>query len=336
MATLVALCVGLCGSWDWVTRFWCWLTKDESGSTTVRNVGLVIGAVVALGLTLRRVNVANRQAEIAAYSLLQDRYQKGAEMLGGALLPVRLGGIYALQELAAEDPERFLRPIVRQYCAFVRHPPESSDGETSGKGQAPGVGSETLREDVGAVTSAIIAFADKPKTREVLRGLSLDLRGAELGGADLSGGELCRADLSGANLSGAWLEETNLSGALLHGANLSGAKLYETDLSGAGMRGANLSGAELYRTDLSGARLYEADLSGAELTKPNLSGAWLGGVPGPSGQVGGAVAPVQGLTQDQLDKACADPLDPPRLTGAVGQDYAPLEWRGEAHGESGG
>ena len=76
--------------------------------------------------------------------------------------------------------------------------------------------------------------------------------------------DLRDADLSGANLYGAYLRGADLSGANLRGADLSGA-----NLRGADLRGANLYGADLRDADLSGANLYGADLRGA-----NLRGAW--------------------------------------------------------------
>ena len=107
VVALVTLGVSLYSSWDSV---WWWLEELESASATIRNVCLVIGAFAALGLTVRRIKVADRQARTAQQGLLYDRYQKGAEMLGGALLAVRLGGIYALHQLAKENPEQSLRP----------------------------------------------------------------------------------------------------------------------------------------------------------------------------------------------------------------------------------
>ena len=61
----------------------------------------------------------------------------------------------------------------------------------------------------------------------------MNLRRANLIGADLSGANLRGASLSGANLSGADLSGANLSGANLTGADLSGANLICADLSGA-------------------------------------------------------------------------------------------------------
>ena len=71
---------------------------------------------------------------------------------------------------------------------------------------------------------------------------------------------------SGVDLRGADLRGANLCGADLRGADLRGADLCEADL-----RGANLCGADLCEADLCGADLREADLCGA-----NLCGADLG------------------------------------------------------------
>ena len=66
---------------------WCWLTESgmESPSATIRNVGLVIAAPVALVLAIWRSMVAEKQAAIAARSLQEGRFQKASEMLGSKL-----------------------------------------------------------------------------------------------------------------------------------------------------------------------------------------------------------------------------------------------------------
>src|SRR5215208_4802762 len=71
--------------------------------------------------------------------------------------------------------------------------------------------------------------------------------------------DLRGADLIGANLRGAVLLGLNLSGASLKGANLSWATLGVADLSD-----ANLEGAELYLATLEKADLRSADLEGAK------------------------------------------------------------------------
>nr|WP_078506776.1 pentapeptide repeat-containing protein [Streptomyces sp. SID8379] len=108
-----------------------------------------------------------------------------------------------------------------------------------------------------------------------------NLRNAKLGYA-----RLIRADLSNATLIRANLRHTILNGANLNGADLSGVKstrsgepLERTSvhMRGATLRGSNLSHAELRAADLSGADLSGADLSGANLLRANLDGANLNG-----------------------------------------------------------
>ena len=77
--------------------FWDSLNANESSSATIRNLALVVSVVVALPLAIWRSMVAARQAETAYRGLLNERYQKGSEMLGSNVLSVRLGGIYALR-----------------------------------------------------------------------------------------------------------------------------------------------------------------------------------------------------------------------------------------------
>ena len=95
--------------------FWRWLRDGESSSTTIRNLGLVIAATIALPLAIwrsmvaaRQADAARKQSETAQRGLLNERYQKGAEMLGSNVLVVRLDGIYALVRLSPRAPRRLL------------------------------------------------------------------------------------------------------------------------------------------------------------------------------------------------------------------------------------
>ena len=81
-------------NWDWLSNdVWNWLgaapneeARQETNSTTLRNIGLVVAGLIALPLAVWRSTVAHRQAEIAQRGLLNERYQKGAEMLGNDVL----------------------------------------------------------------------------------------------------------------------------------------------------------------------------------------------------------------------------------------------------------
>lgn len=108
----------------------------------------------------------------------------------------------------------------------------------------------------------------------------LDLRWADLGGANLRGANLYRADLGGADLGGANLYRASLRSAYLSEANLYGANLRGVDLSAANLSGADLSGA-----DLRGANLFGADLSGTNLSEALWDYTTIGTAPAPEGDL---------------------------------------------------
>lgn len=290
--------------------FWDWLQTGpegllESGSTTIRNVGLVVGGVVAALLAVWRSRVAEHQVETAQQSLLNERYQRGAEMLGSDVLTVRLGGIYALQRLAMEHPKQYHIQIMQLFCAFVRHPTKDESELAVGAASQPGSGAESkladpeaqIRQDVQAVMTAISACHGKQGNVEYDGRILLNLKGASLAGAEL------------------W--STNFSSAHFVGSNLSGAILWNADLSGAILWAANLTHATLQQTNLTRARLKDANLSGAKLSLD-------------------AEHHAIGVTQKELDRARADPDDPPDLDGVADAETGePLVWRGKPLDEEG-
>ena len=104
-------------------------------------------------------------------------------------------------------------------------------------------------------------------------GKCADLSDVNLRRADLPGADLIGADLRRANLSDANLYRTNLTGADLTGANLSSANFFGADLSRVDLSGADLSGAYLTSANLSSADLTGANLRGADLEWSVLTGA---------------------------------------------------------------
>ena len=197
----------------------------ESGSTIIRNLGLVIGGLIAIGFGIWRGVVAGRQAKTSQRGLLNERYQKGAEMLGSEVLSVRMGGIYALQRLAEDEPEQYHVQIMRLFCAFVRHPTKD---EEAGSRSISGV-----REDVQAVMTVIGTRSDADIELEVKEQFNLDLTWANLTGVSMLRAIPISANLAGANLAGA-----SMLRAKLFFTNLSRVLLDSTDLTGAALSGA--------------------------------------------------------------------------------------------------
>ena len=92
--------------------------------------GYALMAIAALGFPFvlwrgielhDQSKAASKQSDIAQRNLLNERYQKGVEMLGSPTLSVRLGGIYALGSLAESDPHAYYIQIMSVLSAFARN-----------------------------------------------------------------------------------------------------------------------------------------------------------------------------------------------------------------------
>ena len=307
---IIVLLLGSILSWN----FWEDLRGDQDSlSTTVRNVALVIGGVIAMLLAVWRSRVAERQATTAQQGLMNDRYQKGTEMLGSSVLAVRIGGIYALARLAEDHPEQYHVQTMKVFCNFVRLPTNDNGiNSHSNNAEEQDKKIRVLRADVQEVMQAIGSRS--------LTGISLERN------------EEFKLYLRDADISHLQVRSANLSWAWLTNANLSGAELRYADLSDARLRCANLSGVNLRNADLSNGEFWGADLSKAILRQANLPGADLWGADAHSARY---KAPVRGLTQAQLDVARADPNNPPKLQGVLDADTGEqLVWRGAASDRS--
>ena len=355
IASIVSvLVVGVLASW-W---FWDELRQfpRDSLSTIVRNLALVIGGMIAMLLAVWRSRIAERQslasqhqADTAQQSLLNERYERGAEMLGSEVLSVRMGGIFALQRLALEHSAQYHIQVIRLLCAFVRNPAGTVETPKNERGRRY----PRLRDDVQAAMSAISYRSENCLELESnASDFRLDLYGANLLSVELSG-----ANLRGADLTNAILEGASLTSADLSHANLSGVNLCRVHLADAKMRRANLLGAPnlswimaqdadfsestIGSADFSHAYLTHANLTGAnvsatEFTQANLFNTNLSGVSfGEANQVTMSDPPVSKklyvrLTQDQLDEATAEPDNPPQIHECTvdAESGKPLVWRG--------
>ena len=240
--------------------FWEWLSGGGSGSATIRNIALVVAAPVGLWLAIWRSRVSERQAKTAQQSLLNERYQKGAEMIGNEVLSVRLGGIYALQHLAEESPEQYHIQIMQLFCASLRSHTNDQNLE-SDQGKTESVNPLTIRPDIEAIMSAIQSRSDSGIALERESEFRLDLRGS-----DLRGGQLLDTDLSGAHFHRSNLSEVNFANT-----DLTDANLFYTDLSRATFRNVRFTRTRLQFTNLSEAMLQNEDLTRADFDGADLS-----------------------------------------------------------------
>src|SRR5829696_3108358 len=220
------------------------------------------GAALFFGLyfTWRRVEISQRTLETQQDQQVTERFTRAIDQLGQTddkgkpKLEIRLGGIYALERIAKDSPERDYSTVMEVLTAYARenapYTPlkEAAEQEEGGEQDKADEPQEVaFPQDRGWLLrrAAIRAIADVIRRLHEEDGVPEE--------------HLVRLDLHNTNLRGA-----NLRGANLEGANLQGANLQEeADLQEANLQGANLQGA-----DLRYALLLGADLRGAEELTP--------------------------------------------------------------------
>ena len=343
--TIVAVAVTAVGLW--LARcFWWWLhpdpeyVPDVSNSDTLRTVGLLIGGAIAFLFGIWRAWIAERQAtasqgqadaaiaqveivqaqletaqvqaETAQQSLLNERFQRGAEMLGNRGMAERLRGIDALQRLAGEHAEEYHIQIMRLLCAFVRNPTPTDDPWQADDPRQLDIA--RLREDVESAMNVIGQRDQFALEIERQNDFFLDLSGAGLSYLRLEHGNLNSANLEGASLRGSHIPYcsligANLAKAELWEANLPFSSLTECDLSLANLNFANLALSQLNSASFYGADLTDAVLHGADLRRTNFHDANVSATDfSYNGQ-----SPAIGLTQPVLDSARIVGDRPPSL-----------------------
>ncbi|MEP0873672.1 pentapeptide repeat-containing protein [Trichocoleus desertorum AS-A10] len=208
----------------------------------------------------KNIEIGLKTAELTEARLITERFGKAIEQLGDKSLPIRLGGIYALERVA-QDSDRDYWPVMEVLTAFIREDTRTRTVQFNGGKPEHFL----VQTDVQAALTVLNRRARSYKNGEAHR-LDLsggDLRGANLREANLAGANLSRADLSGARLVGADLQEANLEGAVLNKANLQEVNLHQTNLYKARLMEADLKNAKLWQTNLKEATLEKANLEGA-------------------------------------------------------------------------
>lgn len=322
-------------------HFWDFIVADagNAGSDKRPNsYNFVVAVVAAVGLpfVFWRGLTAHRQAETAERGLRNDRYQKGADMLGGETLTARLGGVHALERLGRDFPEEYHIQVLDLFSDFMQLSEEVLSLDRPTYGAEPSLTDNRCRPDVEAVARAIgnrnnrqIGIENRLRKRfhagrfDLIDISGVNLRGANLASANLSDANLRNADLTqahlqGATMSGDILEDADLSKAVLADADLKlaqaqKAKFADAVLSTADLNKANLTGADLTNADLLQANLRNASLTKAKLIRASLIGTNLKGADLSRANLNGADLNGADLNEADLNEADLSGAD---LTGA--------------------
>ncbi|ALB40870.1 MULTISPECIES: pentapeptide repeat-containing protein [unclassified Anabaena] len=237
----------------------------------------------------RSANAANenaksvyKNAQAAEDKQITERFSKAIELLGNEKTEVKLGGIYALEQIAKDAPKKYHWTVMEVLTAFVRENAPLKKEEEGEKEEIP-----KLRTDIQAALTVIgRRNCEKYQGTQRLDLSNIDIRGAilspeaNLEGANFEQSNLQDADVRKANLKGAilaqaklqrvFLQEAKLQGADFSEANLEMAHLDHANLQDAHLTEAKLQQANLNHANLQNAQFLEADLEDASLLKANL------------------------------------------------------------------
>ncbi|MEV0593148.1 pentapeptide repeat-containing protein [Nonomuraea cavernae] len=191
-------------------------------------VGTGLAALVAVFYTARNADTARRTFQLGQRGHDTDRYGKAAEQLGHVQAPVRLAGLYALEQLAQNTPV-LRQTIVDVICAYLRmpyHEALSGDRYTriraaqrTARARVPverPTGRDAREErEVRLTAQRILAdhlrYREPPKTRwgrtadpdpRFWPGIRLDLTGAVLCDANFVSCRIAEAAFTGATFNG--------------------------------------------------------------------------------------------------------------------------------------
>jgi hypothetical protein len=186
-----------------LAALWWWVDgqqwTDQAQKTTAlldvvkvtSGVAVGGGGLFALYLAARRqrtqeLELAHTEADATARRVT-DLYATAVEQLGSEKAPVRLGGLYALERLAQDNPTQ-RQTIVNVLCAYLRMP--------SATGPQGDLITRQERE-VRVTAQRILAAHQRPTAPDHWPGLHLDLSGATLVDANFSDCELYEAKFTG-------------------------------------------------------------------------------------------------------------------------------------------
>ena len=280
-------------------------------------IGSAILAVIGFVFFYMRVKAMDKSAEASLQENQQTLFNTAIEHLGSKEESVRLGGIYALYELAADDTtkEKYRETVHEILCGHIR----SKTTEEEYIKQYVDISPKSRSGPSTEIQSLLDILTKKPKCLP-FQGLPVDFSDAQLQFANLSS-----AQLQFANLIGAQLRSVNMIEAQLQSADLRYAQLEAAYLTLAQLQSANLGGAQLQS-----ANLKSAQLQAAHLCRTQLQGAKLKGI-----QLAGATSVTEGsiLSLNFFKKRIRDRIGKPPELDNVTFDEAidRTQWKGQTY-----
>ena len=222
----------------------------------------------AVGSQAKAVESQAEAVRVTEAGQRQERFRDAVSHLGHKSESVRLGGIYALFQMALEDEAGKIRKDVADIlCAHIRSTTRSEAYQVK-YGAKPSTEIQSLlRMLFTAKTSKDVKDLEK-----FWDGIEPDLTGGYFHGLELHRARFERALLEGAQFHGADLFYARFHDASLRRVKFHSARFYDAQFHGAALMdaefyGATLSGIKFYGANLWDAKFYGANFWNAEKTQ---------------------------------------------------------------------
>ena len=336
---------------DFILSIWRWLRMggDINNSELARNIFLFVGGPFALYIAYWRSHTANRQQKADARARLDERFQKGSEMLGSNQFVVRMSGITILERLSSEHPKEFHIQVINLLGKFIKHPEredtrlEGADLQEAlmaiGRRGEQGISEHSRRVlDISRsnFNGVKLKYCDfikvdflrstfKKKARILhskfrksrLRHVKFDetyfanvvFLRSTLGHASFVSAKLQRVRFINSGLSEANFTDTVFVKGRFKNSVAHGAVFVNANLSEAVFSETHLNLANFFNANLTNANFTQSSLIGANLRDADLKLADLTDVDLSMAKLKN----VKNLTQSQLDVACQSLSSPPQL-----------------------
>ncbi|UWP97606.1 pentapeptide repeat-containing protein [Aliiroseovarius crassostreae] len=232
----------------------------ESNQEDVRNIGLILAAMIGFPFIVWRAVVAHKQVETAQQDMITDRINKAVENLGATRnikkyemvstkgselspegtyevheltepnLEVRIGGILALERITRDDLSFHIQ-IMEILTAYVREnaPAPQTYFQIGLEDQPP------PRKDIQTIITVLGRRSEAGKALEHREEFRLDLRAAKLTKANFQHGDFSAVDFSDSILEGADFSRSKLIGTRLHHCQLNQTHFWKASMIGTSM-----------------------------------------------------------------------------------------------------
>lgn len=287
--------------------------QEDTDGSAIRNVGLVLAALLGAPFIVWRTIATERQTNLAEESLYNDKINAASHDLGARFEVVRLlengtaneyvkfaeddvvtrsAAVDRLEGLALERPVLALR-ITKLLAIYIRgnFPAENLDfTEPPFQLKEPRLDIQRAIDTLGKINS-IARQQDDSKWR-------LDLRKCNFGGVNFKGGNFFAADFSGSRFELANFGDANLTGTLFISALLNYAYFRGSVLTGSKLDRCILNRPKPFAGGMTVSFNIAADITGISFAKADISALdFLGGPE----KIAGTFGTEDTMVSDEID-----------------------------------